>query len=677
MTRNPTRATWTVACAFVLLVASTLLAQQLTARPAADPAEITRMVCSMIEAQHLRQTAIDDSASERLFTQWFNDLDPQKLYFLQSDIDEFAPQKKNLDDALKEGSLEFAYSTFDRYLQRLKERVDYARTLIGAPHDFEAQEALSTDLKAQPWAKTVEEVHERWRKRIKYEALLLKLEKETDETIKTRLNKRYNTILSSLTKTEPKEVMEMYLTALCGTFDPHSAYMSPRSVEEFKVLMNLRLIGIGAVLRSEDGVTIVAEVVDGGAAAADGRLKAGDKIVGVSDEKGEILDVTDMKLTKVVEMIRGQENTIVKLKVLTKESPEPKLYELKRQVVQIKSQEVKGTIIDAAERASPLTGRIGVIQIPSFYRDFDAFERGDPDAKSTARDVKAVLRMFREKGGVDAVIVDLRDNPGGALQEAIDVSGLFIDRGPVVQVKNIRQKVTPLLDEEEGAMCKEPVVVLINRHSASASEIFAGVIKDYGRGLVVGDKTTHGKGTVQSVVDVTPKLAFGKQPDRGSMKLTIQQFYRPNGDSTQNRGVPSDIVLPSLLDVADEGESGLENALPFEHIESARYAKLGMVNADMITSLQEASRKRIQADTEFQRVQSDIQKYLNRKERKSISLNLAELQKERTKEEEALDEPPTPKSNAPVFPSGAYNNEVISIAVEYLKLLNESKTARK
>lgn len=682
MSRSPTRATWTVACAFVLLVATTLLGQQLQ-RGTADPAEITRMVTKMVEENHLRQTPINDEVSEKLLKTWFGDLDSQKLYFLQSDIDSFANQKDQLDDALKAGNLDFAYDSFKLYLKRLEERIAYAQTLIDSPFDFKVNETMDTDPKLLEWAKTPAEINERWRKRIKFDILSMKLDEQPDGEIQTRLHKRYRMIANSIKTTEKEEVMEMYLTALCSVFDPHSSYMSPRTRREFDMHMKLKLTGIGAVLRSEDGQTIVAEVVPGGAAAKDGRLKMGDKITGVSDENGEIIDIVEMKLTKVVEKIRGKAGTQVKLRVLTKEGSLTKEYDMIRQVVEIKSQEVKGEIIDASTRvkgANP--SRIGVISIPSFYRDFEGAEEGQEDYKSTVRDVKLVLEDFKAKGGVDLVVVDLRDNPGGALAEAIEVSGLFIDRGPVVQVKDPRHKVRQLNDEESGVACKDPLVVLINRHSASASEIFAGVIKDYGRGIIVGDTTTHGKGTVQSVMDVGPMFRLNPRgPDRGSLKITIQQFYRVNGESTQHQGVPSDIKLPSLLDVADQGESGLENALPFEKIEVAKHGTHGLVNGEILASLQDASRKRVAADPEFQKATADMAKYMERKDRKQISLNYEELKKEQTvktkEEKEKLEDPPTRKSDGPIFLSDAYNNEILSISTDYLKLLGGLKTASK
>lgn len=684
MSRTPLRATWTVACAFLLLVASTFAAQQFVPPAAADLSEIARYVVQMIEANHLSQGQVDDKVSEKLVAQWVKDLDSQKKYFLQADIDKISSYNTRLDDLLKAGNVDFALQSFDLYLNRLDERVEYAHKLIDMPQDFTVNETIENDFKSLAWAKSVEEINERWRKWVKYEFLTLMLdpsikEEGKQEEIRKRLHRRYKTIHDSIHKTEKDEIFEMYLSALCNVFDPHSSYMSPRTKADFDIHMKLKLTGIGAVLRSEDGQTIVAEVVAGGAAAKDGRLKAGDKIVAVSGQNGEMIDIVEMKLTKVVDKVRGKEGTIVKLTVIPKDSPEPKIYELVRQVVEIKSQEVKGEIIETGSRLPGTAGKIGVIHVPSFYRDFQGFENGDADSKSTVTDMRAVLRDFKAKGGVDLVVVDLRNNPGGALAEAIEVSGLFIDKGSVVQVKDPRGRVKSLNDDEPGALCKEPLVVLINRHSASASEIFAGVIKDYGRGVVIGDTTTHGKGTVQSVMNVGPKFQFQTGPDRGALKLTIQQFYRPNGESTQKNGVPADVVLPSELDASDEGEAGIDGALPFDKVDSARYARLGMIDNQMIATLQDASHKRVVADAEFQKTAAWVKRFEERKQRKTVSLNFEELKKERLSNDplNGEEEPPQRATDAPIFPVNSYNNEVLSLSLDYLKLIREAKTARK
>lgn len=697
----------------VMLVATTLLAEQLGSLSGPQSANIAKRVCEMIEANHISHKPIDDSTSTKLFDEFIKQLDPQKLYFLQSDIDQYSKYRLELDDLIKAGNLDFAINVFDTHRSRLKERMDVAHKLIDAEHDFTIKESLEIDPKDLPWAKSTDELNERWRKRIKYDLLMMKLEKTAEladakpqsnpggdlpapakpsvnelskakpveQDPKKRLHKRYKTIYDALSKTEPDEVVEMYLTALCMTFDPHSSYMSPRSMREFAITMGLKLEGIGAALQMDDGYTVVKTIVPGGAAAADGRLKVNDKIIAVGNGNAEFVDVVEMKLSKVVDLIRGKAGTKVRLKVMAGDTGEVKVYELTRKQVELKSAEVKGEIIDTGSRLAGTKSRIGVIHIPSFYRDFQGADNGDDEFKSTARDVKKVLRDFEVKGGVDAVVVDLRTNGGGSLIEAIEVSGLFIDEGPVVQVKDQVGKIKSLPDDEPGVDCNKPLIVITNRLSASASEIFAGVIRDYGRGLIVGDRTTHGKGTVQNVTNVGKQIVqLFKPQELGALKLTIQQFYRVNGDSTQNLGVPSHVALPSLMDNMDLGEQFLDNAMPFEHIDPAKHRQLSMVTAEMLPAIRESSRKRVTSNADFQKTEKDIEKYLARKQRKSVSLNEEELRKERVEEEQkARDKADNADdmTEGPIFPDNSYNNEVLSITLDYLTQLQGARTAKK
>ena len=531
------------------------------------------------------------------------------------------------------------------------------------------------------WSADAAEANERWRKRVKYDLLTLQLDKVSAEDGRKRLHKRYDTVKRSAHDMEDNEVLEMYLSSMAHCFDPHSSYMSKQSVEDFEIQMRLSLQGIGAALQAEDGVTVVKQIVAGGAAEKDGRLKVGDKITAVGQEEGDFQEILEMKLNKVVRLIRGDGGTKVRLRVL-KETGETVVYELTRQTIALTSQEVKGEIIQTGERVPGTKGRVGVINIPSFYRDFGGAQQGKDDFKSTARDVLKVLNDFRTQGGVDAIVVDLRMNGGGALSEAIEVSGLFIDRGPVVQVKEQNGRIKSHDDEEPGVEYSGPLLVLCNRLSASASEIFAAAIKDYGRGIVIGDVTTHGKGTVQNVMPVSSQMfrMLNGSKDRGSVKLTINQFYRVNGDSTQNRGVESDVVLPSLIDHMDLGESFLENALAFDHIAPAKFAAYGYNTPQVVAALKEASQKRVAVDPKFQQVAKDIERYLARKNRKTVSLNEEAMKRERdddkaAKEVEKEEEENETKSDKPVFAKTEYNNEVLQIALDYSSQLKAAKTA--
>jgi carboxyl-terminal processing protease len=696
--RTPTKASSVLGLTAMLLLATTLVAQQLGTLGNAESSQVPKAVCEMIEAQHILQLKVDDKVSERLVAEFVKLLDSNKLYFLQEDINEFEQSRTQLDDLLKQGNVKFATEVYRRFLDRLKQRMDKVNELIDQEHDFTVDESMATDGKDQPYAQTPAELDERWRKRVKFDLLSLKLEKKTakdksgtkapatdapfdiDEA-RTRLHKRYKTLYDNYRSTEAEEVAEWYLTSLCTTFDPHTSYMSPRTLREFDISMKLKLEGIGAALKMEDGTTVVTSIVPGGAASQDGRLKVNDKILGVANGNADFVDTVEMKLTKVVDMIRGKAGTVVRLKVQAAEDGQVKVYDITRAQVELKQQEVRGEIIDASKRLPGARGKIGVIRIPSFYRDFAGADNNDANFASTARDVQRELAKFRSAGGVDAILVDLRFNGGGALTEAIDVSGLFVNAGPVVQVKTQAGKPKVLSYGENDGDVKTPLVVVVNRLSASASEIFAGVVKDYGRGLIVGDTQTHGKGTVQSVMPVGRNvLPVFKGPQLGAVKLTIQQFYRVNGESTQLKGVPSDLVLPSLFDHMELGEESLDNPMPFAKIAETPHNQFSMVGDDLVSSLRASSQQRVEADGEFQRLNSDIEKYNTRKLRKAVTLNEDQLRKERIEEEqknrekaEAAEE----GTDEPLFADNYYNKELLSITLDYVDRLRDKKTARK
>lgn len=687
------RAGSTLTAVMVTLVATTIFAHQ-AAEPRAAASKTAMLVCKMIEQSHISHVKINDEISVKLFNRYLELLDPRKLYFSQADVDALGQDRARLGEKMKAGNVDFAFKAFDLFFQRVKERNLLAEGLVDAKHDFTKDEGMVIDAEKIPWAKTDSELQERWRKQVKYELLSLKLEDTADAEAKQRLKKRYHLNIENWEQMEDSEKLELYLSALTHCLDPHSSYMSPQTRDEFRISMELRLEGIGAALGEVDGYTVVKKVVPGGAAEKDGRLKTGDKIIGV-DSKGDgpIQSVVEMKLSKVVRLIRGPRGTKVRLQVKTAEHIDPKdpsknrkstvnLYTLMRQTIELTGQEVKGEILSTGARLkSGRNMRVGILNIPSFYRDFNGASNGDEDFKSTAKDVQKVLDKFRQKGGIDLLVVDLRNNGGGALSEAIDVSGLFIESGPVVQVKEPGGEKDIHKDSNPGISYDGPMVVLTNRLSASASEIFAGVIKDYRRGIIVGDSSTHGKGTVQNVMNVgqTGLLSAFAPEDLGALKLTISQFYRVNGDSTQNLGVPSDVVLPSLLDHMDLGESSLDNALKFDHIDPAEYTPWHLVNPQMISFLQEQSQKRVDAAPDMQKVTKEIATFLQRKNRKMISLNFETRKKERIQdkieekkaEEVTADEQP----DGPIFPVSAYNDEVLRIGLDYLQFVRGMATA--
>lgn len=645
-----------------------------------------RMVADMIQSRHINHPEINDDISAHLLERYVDIWDPQKLYFLQSDIDVFHASVKQLDDEILAGDVKFANTVFERYLLRMDERASTIGQQIDAEHDFTIDEEMVLDPDDLDWAKSEKELVERWRKRVKFDLLMLKLDDTEMADARKRLHKRYHRNRSLLKQTEAHEILELYLSSMTHCLDPHSTYMSPQTLLDFEIQMKLRLKGIGARLRFDDGYTVVEDVIDGGAAAAHGKLVKGDKIIGVDpdgpNKDAELIDVVEMKLSKVVENIRGEEGTEVTLQV-KKESGVVENYTMTRQVVKLTEQEVKGKIIEASEWIEGRPGKIGVLKIPSFYRDFEGANQGG-NFKSTSKDVKNVLSQFREHG-VTSLIVDLRYNGGGSLTEAVEVSGLFIPKGPVVQVREPGNRVNPYVDDDPDMYWRKPMVVVCNRLSASASEIFAGAIKDYRRGIVVGDRTTHGKGSVQNVMRVASRLALLGR-DRGALKLTISKFYRVNGDSTQNKGVASDIVLPSILNHRDIGEDSLDNALKFDRIQRAPgvlpFSSFG--NGADTKQLAALSADRVKEDKDFLRVQTNIKRYLERKNRKTISLNEQtlrkeeeELERERKEEEDTMKKASGNDDEKDIFVDSFYNKELVNIALDYSELLKRQQTVRR
>jgi carboxyl-terminal processing protease len=436
--------------------------------------------------------------------------------------------------------------------------------------------------------------------------------------------------------------------------------------------MRLELEGIGAELQSEDGTTIVRRVVPGGAADKDGQLKDKDKIVGVGEgAEGEIVDVVDMKLDDVVKLIRGQAGTVVRLQVVDAEGAKQKIINITRAKIELKDEEAQGEVFEVGRKSDGKPYKLGVIALPSFYMDMEGARRGLTEFKSTTRDVRRLLEKFTAEG-VDAVILDLRRNGGGSLTEAINLTGLFIDEGPVVQVKGPDGKISAYPDTEPGAAWSGPLVVLTSKFSASASEILAGAIQDYGRGLIVGDRATHGKGTVQSLMNLARQL-FGSG-QLGALKITMQQFYRPNGDSTQNRGVLADVELPSLTTHLDVGESDLDYPVAFDKVDSAAFNRLGLVSKPICDRLKDLSAQRCQESEDFKKVARNIQRYEEQKQRKVVTLNEKKFLEERAElnadkeEQKKLEE--LNSRNHKAIERDYYLNEALAVTLDYIQLMH-------
>ena len=629
-----------------------------------------------LENEHFLRKPIDDEIARRWFSSFLEALDPMKVYFLQSDVDAFMQKRESLDDLVKKGDVTFAYDVLTRFLQRVDQRLPLVERLIQGAQDFTKDETIVIDRDETKWAKNEAEAEDIWRRRIKYDLLVQKMEKTPSEEAKDKLLRRYRSLAKRWHQMTADELLETYLSSLTSSFDPHTSYMSPGTLENFEIGMRLQLDGIGAQLKGEDGYTTIVELTPGGAADKDGRLKSKDRVVGVGQgTEGEIVDVVDMNLNEVVKLIRGKRGTTVRLKVIPVGENVPKVYDITRAKIELKDAEARGEVIEHGKKTDGTPYKVGVINLPSFYLDMAGAQQGQAEFKSSTRDCKRLLEDFR-KLGVDCVVLDLRSNGGGSLPEAIKLTGLFIDKGPVVQIKDSDKQVRPYDDVDPGVVWDGPLVVLTSKFSASASEILAGAIQDYHRGLIVGDKSTHGKGTVQTLLDVGRQLfpRFDSSPQLGAIKVTIQQFYRPSGDSTQLEGVLSDVELPSITSHLPIGESDLDHALTFDRVPRADFAGSGKVTDGMVAMLREASAKRVQTNKDFEKLAGDIARYEKRKDEKTISLVESEFERQwnegkaaEDEEEKKLEEMESQKK--PVVRRDYYFDEALNVTIDYLKAL--------
>ena len=668
-----------------ILVSSLPLAAEGIPRVAdvTDPPPDTTLIVSgvrkLIQQDHILHPDIDDKMSERAFDLFLRQVDPLKMYFLQSDINDFLPFRDKLDDFLKLNNVKFGYEVYKRYLFRLDQWMPYIHEQIDAPHDFTVNESIIADAKEIGWAKDEAELKDRIRKTVKLNILSLKADNKTETEIRETLHKRYRTLYKARTQTDVDELLEMYLSSMTRSLDPHSTYMSPREQKDFGVHLKLEFTGIGATLRPEDGQTIVENIVLGGAADRDGRLKAGDHIVGVQQENGStVIDTVDMKLQDVVDQIRGPKGSKIRLHVKPQGTGSTVVYEITRDLIKLEDEAARGEIIEHSSTPDGKKYRIGYINLPSFYLDMDAHRRNARDYRSTRRDLSRIIEDFKQKG-IDAIVLDLSKNGGGSLIEAISVTGLFIERGPVVQVKSFDSNVESHADTDPSILWAGPLVVKNSQLSASASEIFAGAIQDYNRGLIVGDPKSHGKGTVQTLIDVAERLGLSKS--YGGMKLTIQQFYLPSGKSTQLDGVASDVIIPSITAKLNISESDLDYPIPADKIPAQPHKDYRMVSPKLKVDLQAKSSERVSLNSEFQKLLARIDSFMKQKEEKEISLNEAEYMARRKEldaekiEEEQLTEDRT-KGKDKIFNDNFYNQEVLSITTDYIELLNGNVDAQ-
>ncbi|MBT3564081.1 MAG: carboxy terminal-processing peptidase [Gammaproteobacteria bacterium] len=581
----------------------------------------TRNIVDALSSRHYVTTELNDLLSEQIYQGFLEDLDPSKSYLLASDIAEFDSLRYQLDDTLLRGDAKPAFIIFNRYHQRVLARFEsiLAQLEKGTDvFDFERDEFLELDREEAPWATNNAELDDLWRRRLKNAVLNLRLADKEPEKIQELLLKRYKNRLTRTRQTNSEDVYQLYMNAFTRTYDPHTQYFSPRTSENFNINMSLSLEGIGAVLQQEDEFTRVVSLVPAGPADKSKQVFPDDKIVAVAQGlDGEMIDVIGWRLDEVVQLIRGKKDTIVRLDVIpasSTDSSESKIVKIVRNTVKLEEQSAKSEIIEVEQFGHKR--KIGVIDIPAFYIDFQALQKGEKDFKSTTRDVKVLLADLIAEG-VEGVVIDLRNNGGGSLQEARTLTGLFIDRGPTVQIRSKSNRVDILNDRDIRTIYDGPLAVLVNRLSASASEIFAGAMQDYERGVIIGSQT-FGKGTVQSLLPM----------NRGQLKLTQAKFYRISGESTQHKGIIPDISFPSNFDLDSIGESTLDGPLPWDQISATSFRTKQMIGP-LVTELDRLHKARVTEDPEFTYM-ADAAAYRKvRAQQTAVTLNESQRLKEK------------------------------------------------
>ena len=603
-------------------------------KPVRQEAQAARLAAEVLARYHYRGMPLDGALSERIFDQYLKSLDSEKLFFVQSDIDQLSGYRTKLGDAILREDLGVPFAIFNLYQQRAAERFRYARSLLSKGFDFQQDESFQYAREKETWARSEAEVLDLWRKRVKNDWLRLRLAGKADGSIVEILDRRYDNFLKRIGRIKGADAFQTFMNAYTMAIEPHTNYMGPRAAEDFDISMRLSLVGIGAVLAELDEYTTIRELVPGGPASLSGKLKVGDRIVGVAQgERGVMTDVLGWRLDDTVALIRGTADTVVTLDVLPADAgpdTKHKLISLVRKTISLEEQAAKATVRSVADGKD--TRRVGVISLPSFYEDFASRQKGVQDYKSATRDVARLLEEFnREK--IDSVLIDLRNNGGGSLSEAIKLTGLFIDKGPVVQQRYASGEISVESDTQAGVAWNGPLGVLINRSSASASEIFAAAIQDYGRGLIIGEPS-FGKGTVQSMINLD-RVAKNKQTQFGELKMTVAQFFRINGGTTQLRGVKPDIPIPAVFDAESFGESSFDNALPWTQIKAVDYAPVGDLKG-LVPALLTLHESRVRTDKDFQYLQEDIAEFKLQRRRNLVSLNEAARRKERDAQEARL-----------------------------------------
>ena len=641
---------------------------------------VVRGIVEQFVSMHYSQKPLDNEMSSKIFNLYLNRLDPAHFYFLEDDVDKFRKYELRVDDMLQRGDVNLALDIFERFKIRLSERLAMMEEFMGEDFDFSVDDNWILERKDQPYPHSTEDARKLWRTKIKFDLLTLKLGDTSLKDGKERLMKRVRGLWKDFSQYENDDVVSMFLNSMAAAYDPHSSYLAAQELKNFDISIKLSLEGIGAVLRWDDGYTVVNSIVPGGAAARQGKLKTDDRIIAVAQGENAFESVIDMRLNNVVKLIRGKRGTKVGLQILrkTKKGFDTLKIFIVRDKILLKDGEAQSSIFEqpaATEnknKQEPL--RIGVIKLPSFYVDFNDRRKNPKNFKSSSRDVKSHLKKFVVEN-VDGVILDLRNNGGGGLDEAINMAGLFIGLNPIVIVRQSGGRRVTVHRSRERVAYKGPLVIMLNRYSASASEILAGAMHDYQRALLVGDTTTFGKGTVQNI--------FQLPEGYGALKVTIAQFYRVSGWSTQSRGVETSIILPSLNNVREIGESTLDNALPWRSIDQVSYRPKGSFKS-VLPALKQLSKKRMKDSKYFQNVDKDVHEFMTSiKPMKYTSILKMQEDDSRQKAERELDLSNAIKNETTEevrnieekkeFQADAYIRESMAIIADYINLQQTTK----
>ncbi|MBP6055474.1 MAG: carboxy terminal-processing peptidase [Cytophagaceae bacterium] len=611
--------------------------QQGDLQPTDTQRKVERLVFGILSNYHYRKVPVNDSLSSKIFDAYLKNLDPNKVYFLASDIEEVEKYRFTIDEQLNLGDLTSAFQIYNLYQKRMLERFAYVDKIIKQPMDFTLDETYQPDREKAAWAKSSADLDDYWRKDVKRQLVDWKIGGKADTTAVRELNDRYKRSAKYMARTRAEDVFQVFMNAYTESIDPHTSYMIPKAAQEFNKDMAQSFEGIGATLRLEGDYVTIQDLVPGGPAFRSKQINPKDRIVGVAQgDDGAFVDVIGWFTDDAVKLIRGPKGTVVRLKILPGSgvtgSPTSEV-RIVREKIKLEEQTAKKEILNFKQGAS--TYKLGLITIPMFYRDFEGARKREADFKSTSADVRKFLNEFKQEG-IDGLVIDLRNNGGGSLIEAVELTGLFIPKGPVVQRKQSDGKISQEVDRDPMQVYDGPMAIMINRFSASASEIFAAAIQDYKRGIIVGEQS-YGKGTVQSVIDLDNYMANEKDPV-GQLKITLEKFYRVNGSSTQHKGVSPDFALPSAFSAEEFGESSQPSALPWDMIPTTAYVPTNNIVAPTLAQLQAAFQARLKTKPDLIKLKQDFERWKKIKEQNSISLNMEKRKKELDEQKKKPDE---------------------------------------